>query len=74
MAGRRGRSPVRQAPWNGGTNQQWTITHRGDGRHTIANRTTGLVLDGGGNVASGSVTKQWTYGSSTNLLWTFTAE
>ncbi|WP_329359810.1 hypothetical protein [Streptomyces sp. NBC_01483] len=36
-------------------------------------RTTGLVFDGGGNVDSGSVTKQWTYGSSTNLLWTFTA-
>jgi alpha-L-fucosidase len=52
---------------------QWTITHRGDGRYSIANRTTGLVLDGGGNVASGSVTKQWTYGSSTKLPWTFTA-
>jgi hypothetical protein len=31
------------------------------------------VLDGGGKVDSGSVTKQWTYGNSDNLLWAFTA-
>jgi alpha-L-fucosidase len=66
-------SPAQQAPWNGGSNQQWKITSRGGNSYTIANRTTGLVLDGGGNVTSGSVTKQWTYGSSTNLQWTFTA-
>jgi alpha-L-fucosidase 2 len=35
----------------------------------IANVTTGLVLDSGGNVASGSNVKQWTSGSSTNLQW-----
>ena len=35
----------------------------------IANVTTGLVLDSGGNVASGSVLKQWTYDGSTNLQW-----
>jgi len=67
-------SAARQSAWNGGNNQQWTITHRGGDRYSIANRTTGLVLDGGGNVATGSVTKQWTYGSSSNLLWTFTAQ
>lgn len=66
-------SAARQAAWNGGTNQQWTITHRGGERHSIANRTTGLVLDGGGNADSGSSAKQRTYGSSSNLLWTFTA-
>ena len=37
----------------------------------IANATTGLVLDSGGNVASGSNLKQWTSGSSTNLQWQF---
>jgi alpha-L-fucosidase len=32
-----------------------------------------MVLDGAGDVASGSVAKQWAYNSGTNLLWTFTA-
>jgi alpha-L-fucosidase len=35
----------------------------------ITNVTTGLVLDSGGNVASGSVLKQWSYDGSTNLQW-----
>ncbi len=35
----------------------------------IANVTSGLVLDSGGNVASGSVLKQWNYDGSTNLQW-----
>ncbi|MEV4475861.1 glycoside hydrolase N-terminal domain-containing protein [Nonomuraea sp. NPDC049504] len=35
----------------------------------IANATTGLVLDSGGNVPSGSVVKQWSYDGSTNLQW-----
>ncbi|WP_247612257.1 alpha-L-fucosidase [Actinomadura latina] len=35
----------------------------------IANVTSGLVLDGGGNVASGAVLKQWNYDGSTNLQW-----
>jgi alpha-L-fucosidase len=35
----------------------------------IANVTTGLVLDSGGNVASGSVLKQWSYDGSANLQW-----
>jgi alpha-L-fucosidase len=65
---------ARQAAWNGGNNQQWTVTHQGEGSCSIANRATGLVLDGGGSVASGSVTKQWKYNSSTNLQWTFTAQ
>ncbi|GAQ59736.1 hypothetical protein SsS58_00074 [Streptomyces scabiei] len=66
-------STARQAAWNGSADQQWRITHRGDGRHSIANRGTGMVLDGAGTVASGSVAKQWAYDGSTNLLWTFTA-
>jgi alpha-L-fucosidase len=37
----------------------------------IANVTTGLVLDSGGNVASGSNLKQWSYNGSTNLQWQF---
>ncbi|MET8847002.1 alpha-L-fucosidase [Amycolatopsis sp. NPDC004625] len=35
----------------------------------IANVTTGLVLDGGGSVASGSRLKQWNWDGSTNLQW-----
>jgi alpha-L-fucosidase len=35
----------------------------------IANVATGLVLDSGGNVASGSQIKQWNSGGSTNLQW-----
>jgi alpha-L-fucosidase len=35
----------------------------------VANVTTGLVLDGGGSVASGSVLKQWNWDGSTNLQW-----
>ncbi|MEV0536810.1 alpha-L-fucosidase [Kitasatospora sp. NPDC050463] len=35
----------------------------------ISNVTDGLVLDSGGNVASGSNLKQWTWNGSTNLQW-----
>ncbi|WP_437012942.1 RICIN domain-containing protein [Streptomyces sp. enrichment culture] len=45
----------------------------GRGRYWIVNQATGLVLDGGGHVPSGSVTKQWSGNSSPNVQWTFTA-
>jgi alpha-L-fucosidase len=35
----------------------------------IANVTSGLVLDGGGNAGSGSNLKQWNYDGSSNLQW-----
>jgi alpha-L-fucosidase len=35
----------------------------------ITNVTTGLVLDSGGNVASGAQLKQWSWDGSTNLQW-----
>lgn len=35
----------------------------------ITNATNGLALDSGGNVASGSNLKQWTWDGSTNLQW-----
>jgi alpha-L-fucosidase len=41
----------------------------GTGYVKIANVTSGLVLDSGGNVASGSNLKQWNYDGSTNLQW-----
>lgn len=37
----------------------------------IANVTTGLAIDSGGNVASGSNVKQWTWDGSVNLQWQF---
>jgi alpha-L-fucosidase len=46
----------------GGTTSGWA---------RIANATTGLVLDSGGNVGSGSALKQWTWDGSTNLQWQF---
>jgi alpha-L-fucosidase len=39
----------------------------------VANVTTGLVLDSGGGVPSGSGLKQWSYNGSTNLQWQFVA-
>jgi len=36
----------------------------------ITNVATGLVLDSGGNVASGTNLKQWNWDTSTNLQWT----
>ncbi|WP_256090255.1 alpha-L-fucosidase, partial [Actinacidiphila rubida] len=48
------------APGSGGGSTTWV---------RIANVTTGLVLDSGGNVASGSNLKQWNYDGSTNLQW-----
>ena len=50
-----------------------TIPTLGSGSGTsyvrIANVTTGLVLDSGGSVGSGSVLKQWTWDGSPNLQW-----
>ncbi|OLE23796.1 MAG: alpha-L-fucosidase [Catenulispora sp. 13_1_20CM_3_70_7] len=39
----------------------------------IANVTSGLALDSGGNVASGSNLKQWNYDGSSNLQWQLVA-
>jgi alpha-L-fucosidase len=41
----------------------------GTGYVKIGNVTSGLVLDSGGNVASGSNLKQWNYDGSSNLQW-----
>jgi alpha-L-fucosidase len=39
------------------------------GYQRITNATNGLVLDSGGNVATGAVLKQWSWDGSTNLQW-----
>jgi alpha-L-fucosidase len=45
----------------GPTSSGRSHTEGGD-HYSLTNRATGLVLDGGGNVGSGSLSKQWTYG------------
>jgi len=52
--------PIPTLGGGGGTPTGWA---------KIANVTSGLVLDSGGNVSSGSVLKQWNYDGSTNLQW-----
>ena len=55
-----GQIPALGSGGGGGVPTGWT---------KIANVTTGLVLDSGGSVASGSNLKQWNYDGSTNLQW-----
>ncbi|MCZ7436910.1 alpha-L-fucosidase [Micromonospora sp. WMMC241] len=47
-------------PTLGGSTSTW---------QRITNVTNGLALDSGGNVASGSALKQWSWDGSTNLQW-----
>ena len=54
-------SPARSPPW--------ALRRLHHGWVRIANVTSGLVLDSGGSVASGSNLKQWNYDGSTNLQW-----
>ena len=46
-----------------------TVTPTPQGYARISNVTTGLAVDSGGNVASGSNIKQWTWDGSNNLQW-----
>ena len=65
----------KEEPANAGASGRPVATAVGRrGQHTIANRATGPVLDGGDRVASGSVTKQWNWDGSTILQWTFSAQ
>lgn len=68
----RQRAPARQAPWNGGNNQQWRLNDVGNGRYQIINRGTGTALDGMGNRTVGSTASMWTPNDNTNNHWTIT--
>ncbi|HEX6525862.1 MAG TPA: alpha-L-fucosidase [Streptosporangiaceae bacterium] len=57
-----GQIPALGGGGSGGIPTGWT---------KVANVTSGLVLDSGGSVASGSNLKQWTYNGSPNLQWQF---
>ncbi|MFF5225142.1 glycoside hydrolase N-terminal domain-containing protein [Dactylosporangium sp. NPDC000521] len=60
---------VVQLPGLSGRTYRLTVQTQVQGYVRIANATTGLVLDSGGNVASGSGVKQWNWDGSTNLQW-----
>ncbi|MBB5866783.1 alpha-L-fucosidase 2 [Allocatelliglobosispora scoriae] len=68
-------SDVMALPVQSGRTYRATIVPVGNpipaGYARIVNGTTGLALDSGGNVASGSNVKQWTWDGSTNLQWQF---
>jgi hypothetical protein len=66
-------APCRQAPWNGGNNQQWRLNNLGNGRYQIINRGTGSALDSGSNTTVGSGVVLWAPNSNTNNHWTITA-
>ena len=66
-------APARQADWNGGNNQQWSLVSAGSGLFHIVNRGSGTALDGGGATTNGSTTELWTSNSSTNNEYTITA-
>jgi poly(3-hydroxybutyrate) depolymerase len=57
----------------GGTTTPPPSTSIPTGWARVANAATGLAMDSGGNVASGSQLKQWSYDGSTNLQWQFVA-
>ena len=53
----------------------WPYHHFIDGADDLAGRHVQFapkLTSAGGNVSSGAVAKQWSWGTSTNLLWTFT--
>jgi hypothetical protein len=65
---RRGRGPGTAATPSSGRSPT-----AGKGKDSIANRSPGIVLDGGGMGASLSTAKQWTWQQNNNPLWTFDA-
>lgn len=66
-------APARQAPWNGGNNQQWSLQSVGNGRYHIVNRGTGTALDGAGSTTVGSTAELWAVNGNTNNEYTITA-
>ncbi len=67
-------SPVQQYGYNGGGNQQWTVSSLGNGNYSIIGVQSGLALDVvGGGTANGTAIDIWPYGSGANQQWSFTA-
>ena len=65
-------APARQAAWNGGNNQQWSLNSVGSNRYQVVNRGTGTALDGAGSTTTGSTTELWAENSSTDNEYTIT--
>jgi hypothetical protein len=57
----------------GNTNQEWKITALANGHYTIANHTSGLVLDlTNGDYADGTAIQQWAHSQNNiNQEWQF---
>jgi predicted alpha-1,6-mannanase (GH76 family) len=67
-------SPVQQYGYNGGANQQWTLTSLGNGYYKIIGVQSGLALDViGGGTANGTLIDIWGYNGGNNQQWSFTS-
>jgi predicted alpha-1,6-mannanase (GH76 family) len=67
-------STVQQYTYNGGDNQQWTVTSLGNGYYKIIGVQSGLALDVvGGGTANGTLIDIWGYHGGNNQQWSFTS-
>jgi predicted alpha-1,6-mannanase (GH76 family) len=67
-------TPVQQYTYNGGANQQWTVTNLGDGEYKIIGVQSGLALDVvGAGTANGTGIDIWGYNGGLNQQWSLTA-
>jgi hypothetical protein len=65
---------VEQWTYNGGANQQWTLTNLGSGQYKIIGVGSGKSLDVANNsTADGANVDIWSYSGSNNQRFTFTA-
>jgi predicted alpha-1,6-mannanase (GH76 family) len=67
-------STVQQYAYNGGANQQWTVTSLVGGEYKIIGVQSGSALDVvGSGTANGTRIDIWSYNSGANQQWSFTA-
>lgn len=63
---------VQQWEFRGAPNQMWTVTDRGNGRHSIVSQRSGLALDVvGASTADGANVQQFRFSDGPNQLWRF---
>jgi len=67
-------TPIQQYTYNGGANQQWTVTSLGGGQYKIIGVQSGLSLEvAGAGTANGTGIDLSDYTGATNQQWSFTA-
>ncbi len=67
-------TPIEQFGYNGGANQQWTVTSLGAGQYKIIGVQSGRALDVfGGGTANGTGIDIFSYTGAANQQWSFTA-